>query len=101
MKKKVSKILYFGAPGLVRPIRKESDKPPRDYPNQEYLSGLYNDCPWPKIYVDTSNPSNTKLIEDYEINDSHEWVIVFEDGTFKKYNNDIPFSKAYRTYMSK
>lgn len=27
MKKNVSKILYFGAPGLVKPIRKESDKP--------------------------------------------------------------------------
>lgn len=101
MNKRVSKVLYFGAPGLERPLRRESGKPPKDYQDQTELDGLFQDCPWPKIYVDTSEPSNKKLIEDYEIDDSHEWVIIFEDGTFEKYENDIPFSKAYRSLMSR
>lgn len=104
MNVEISEIIFFGQPGLTgsedegRINSSEPPNSPTDYENQmeieELLTNYNIDCT--NKYVDVSDKSREtrELIEKYEINVAHTWVLlVFNNGEFEKYENESLFFK--------
>lgn len=101
MNVEISEIIFFGQPGLTgsedegRIYSSEPPNAPKDYENQTEIEELLKnhniDCQ--KKYVDVSdNTRETRqLVEKYDINIAHTWVLVFNNGEYKKYENESLF----------
>lgn len=89
----ILRILYFGDPEVRRLPSRGSFKPPRDYGGQEQIEDLLrtHSGDLQITYIDIRSPSNEHLLSQYNITDSHVWIIEFDDGTFEKYEHDFPF----------
>ena len=99
----IPKILYFGQPGNHRTLNIESKKPPNDYESQEEIDPFFKDFKQNNSdclieYVNVSKSSN-ELIEKYDIDGSHVWIIKYSDTTFKKYDDDTKFFEEMRNNL--
>ncbi|KAF5430063.1 hypothetical protein C5S42_00815 [Candidatus Methanomarinus sp.] len=104
MNLEISEIIFFGQPGLTgsedegRIYSLEPPNSPKDYENQmeieELLKNRNIDCPIK--YVDVSNNSREtrELVEKYIISGVHTWVLVFNNGKYKRYENENEILKC-------
>ena len=102
--KNISKILYFGGKVIGRTVTKESVKPPTDYDNQEQieeiLKGYVDPTDCTISYIDCSDSKNEDLIEKYNIEESHTWIVEYNNSEFNPFDNDIPFFKCLENLQS-
>lgn len=98
MNVEISEIIFFGQSGLTgsedegRINSSEPPNAPTDYENQmeieELLKNYNTDCPKKYVNVSDNSRETRKLVEKYDINVAHTWVLVFNNGEYEKYENE-------------
>ncbi len=95
MKTPITKIFYFGDPGIYHYHRiGNASKPPLDYNNDGYINYLLRGYPgdYEIVYVNIRFVRNEPLLRKYSSDDSsHVWVIEFYDLPPEIYQDDGPF----------
>ena len=102
MNVEISEIIFFGQPGLTgsedegRIYSLEPPNSPKDYENQmeieELLKNRNIDCPIKYVDVSDNSRETGELIEKYDINVAHTWVLlIFNNGEYEKYESENRF----------
>lgn len=95
MKMPITKVLYFGDPGVNQYYRlRDTSKPLLDYFNDGYINYLLREYPgnYEIVYVNIRFARNRPLLERYSPDgSSHVWVIEFDDMPPEIFQDDGPF----------